>query len=39
MAADVSPAHAREVLSAQDRHVERVLLEIARHHEHGAQDP
>jgi putative oxygen-independent coproporphyrinogen III oxidase len=26
--AGVSPAHARETLSAQDRHVERVLLEL-----------
>jgi putative oxygen-independent coproporphyrinogen III oxidase len=26
--AEVSPAHARETLSAQDRHVERVLLEL-----------
>ncbi|GAB7006196.1 radical SAM family heme chaperone HemW [Nocardioides sp. AN3] len=28
IAAGVSPAHAREVLSAEDRHVERVLLEL-----------
>jgi len=28
MAAGVSPAHAREVLSEEDRHVERVLLEL-----------
>lgn len=28
IAADVSPAHAREVLSTEDRHVERVLLEL-----------
>ena len=28
LAADRSPAHAREVLAAEDRHVERVLLEL-----------
>ncbi|MDH2415491.1 radical SAM family heme chaperone HemW [Nocardioides sp. CER19] len=28
MAAGASPAHAREVLGAEDRHVERVLLEL-----------
>jgi len=28
IAAGVSPAHAREVLSEEDRHVERVLLEL-----------
>ena len=28
IAAAASPAHAREVLSAEDRHVERVLLEL-----------
>jgi oxygen-independent coproporphyrinogen-3 oxidase len=28
IAAGVSPAHARELLSEEDRHVERVLLEL-----------
>ncbi|SFB70610.1 oxygen-independent coproporphyrinogen-3 oxidase [Nocardioides terrae] len=28
IAAGVSPAHAREILGAEDRHVERVLLEL-----------
>jgi oxygen-independent coproporphyrinogen-3 oxidase len=28
IAAGASPAHAREVLSEEDRHVERVLLEL-----------